>query len=135
MQYVCLGLFSLLMNQVKILAAKWLRPSKAQHYGLICFYWTKLLRPWFLPVQNDMKHRNPFGDICKSLFRAIAFFICQDNFFYESNLQITVFKYYFHAFFWIYVYYSCNLNQLGSVIFCVVHTVILFSQIKMNSSG
>ena len=79
MQSVCLGLFSLLVNQVNILAAKWLRPSKAQHYGLICFYWTKLLRPWFLPVQNDMKHRNPFGDICKSLFRAIAYFMCQDN--------------------------------------------------------
>lgn len=81
MQSVCLGLFSLLMNQVKIIAAKRLRPSKAQHYGLICFYRTKLLCALFLPVQTDNKARSPFGGVSKSLFRAIAFFMCQDNYF------------------------------------------------------
>ena len=60
MQSVCLELFSLLMNQVKIIAAKRLRPSKAQHYGLICLFWTKLLCPLFLPVQNDNKAQESF---------------------------------------------------------------------------
>lgn len=45
MQSVCLGLFSLLMNQIKILAAKRLRPSKAQHYDLSAFIGPKVFVP------------------------------------------------------------------------------------------
>ena len=104
MQSVHFGLFGLLMNQVKIIAAKRLRPSKAQRNGLICFFFgLRAFLPIIFTCAKCCKVQKSFGwvggGISKSLFRAIALFMCRDDFFMRVVYKITVLKVYFHAWF------------------------------------